>query len=375
VTAVRIAVVSPALLDRPRPESEAARALAERLAERGAEALLLGPARGAELQTEGRRAIRALERSGAIALAPTERGPRTVAVGGPVATWAMQAAVERVLRSGGVDAVAIVGDRGDDLSAVAEEAAPLARRVDVAEAVGAVAELEALAASGEAAPLPLTPREPIHADFHLHTSYSPDCATTPEELADRALELGLGALCVTDHDTVTGGYAVRAHVEAHGLPLHIAVASEVKTQTGEVIGIYLEEDIPPGLPFADTVERMREQGAFVYVPHPFDAFHATPPAPLLERMAPLIDAIEVVNGRLARERFNDEALAFAHRLGLPAGAGSDAHVAEGLFTAGLALPAFDDPASLALALGDAEVVRNPRSFLGLQVRKWVAERM
>ena len=132
--------------------------------------------------------------------------------------------------------------------------------------------------------------------------------------------------------------------------------------------------MPPGLPFADTVEALRDLGAFVYVPHPFDGFHAIPDAALLERLAPLIDALEVTNGRLARESFNDEALAFATRLGLPQGAGSDAHVAAGLFTAGLELPAFHDPASLALALGDARVVRNPRSFLALQARKWLRTR-
>ena len=138
--------------------------------------------------------------------------------------------------------------------------------------------------------------------------------------------------------------------------------------------MYLKEDIPPGLPFADTVEAMRAQGAFIYVPHPFDSMHAIPSEPLLERMAPLIDALEVVNGRLARERFNHEALAFATRLGLPAGAGSDAHVLDGLFTAGLELPAFHDPASLALALGDARVVRHPKNILALQARKWFRKR-
>mgnify|MGYP003352862355 FL=1 len=101
---------------------------------------------------------------------------------------------------------------------------------------------------------------------------------------------------------------------------------------------------------------------------------SAPPADLLERLAPLIDAFEVANGRLARESYNDEALAFARRVGLPAGAGSDEHVIAGLFTAGLELPAFHDPASLALALGDARVVRNPRSFLALQARKWLRTR-
>jgi predicted metal-dependent phosphoesterase TrpH len=126
--------------------------------------------------------------------------------------------------------------------------------------------------------------------------------------------------------------------------------------------------------FADTVDAIRQQGAFVYVPHPFDAHHAIPPEALLERLAPQLDALEVANGRLAREHYNDSALAFARRLGLPEGAGSDEHVIAGLLTAGLELPAFHDPASLALALGDARIVRNQKSFLALQMRKWFRTR-
>ena len=94
--------------------------------------------------------------------------------------------------------------------------------------------------------------------------------------SQRALELGLGAIAVTDHNTIAGGVAARAYVEEHGLPLHVVVGSEVKTATGEVIGLYLEEEIPRGMPFADTVEAIRAQGALVYVPHPFDRMHAIP---------------------------------------------------------------------------------------------------
>ena len=93
---------------------------------------------------------------------------------------------------------------------------------------------------------------------------------------------------------------------------------------------------------------------------------STPPAPGPPR--------HPANGRLAREPYIETALAFARRLGLPAGAGSDEHVLAGLFTAGLELPAFHDPASLALALGDARVVRNEKSFLALQARKWLRTR-
>lgn len=370
---MRIVVVCSRPLDRAGAEADAARTLATGLADRGIEAIVIGPARTGSALTEGRRVLRALEHSGPLALQPTDGGVRAVPVGGPTFTWAGHANVQRIIRGGDVDLVVLVDGEGWVADA-ALEASPTLERIGVT-AVDAAAPLIVEAASDTArAPSPLAPAAPILADFHMHTDYSPDCATTVEQLCDRALELGLGALAVTDHDTVTGGYAARAHAESHGLPLHIVVSSEVKTRTGEVIGMYLEHDIPPGLPFADTVEAMRAAGAFIYVPHPFDRMHAIPPAPLLERLAPLIDCFEAVNGRLMRERFNDEAQAFAARLALPVGAGSDEHVVDGLFTAGLELPAFDNPAALALAIGDARIVRNPRSILALQARKWFRTR-
>ena len=363
---MRIAVITAAALDRD-AGAEAA-ALADRIAEHGVETLLVGTARSAALQTEGRLTVRALERSGADALAHTAPGARRIAVAGKEWSWAADAAVRRIIGQGGLDLVVIADAEDSPITAVALDAAPSAARTDDAAAAVALAEDPARR------PSPLALPEPIHADFHLHTFHSPDCATAVDDLVAEAERLGIGALCVTDHDSVAGGYAAKAHVEAHGSPVHIAVASEVKSREGEVIGIYLQEDIPPGMSFADTVEAIRAQGAFVYVPHPFDRHHTIPPAPLLERLAPLIDAFEVVNGRLARESYNDEAVAFARRLGLPEAAGSDEHVLAGLFTAGLELPAFHDPASLALALGDARIVRNPKPFLALQVRKWLRTR-
>jgi predicted metal-dependent phosphoesterase TrpH len=213
------------------------------------------------------------------------------------------------------------------------------------------------------------PSETILCDFHLHTDASSDCATTVPELVQRAIELGLGAIAVTDHNSIAGGLAARAYVAEHDLPLHVVVGSEVKTATGEVIGLYLDEDVPRGLPFADTVAAIRAQGAVVYVPHPFDRRHAIPDADLLARLVDELDVIEVANGRLLRESYNDEALAFAERHALLQGAGSDEHVIEGLGSAVVELPRFDDAESLLAALAHGRIRRRPTSFYQLQALK------
>ena len=117
----------------------------------------------------------------------------------------------------------------------------------------------------------------VLADLHMHSAHSWDCTTPIDELLDSALAAGLGALAVTDHNTIAGGVEARARAIERGLPLHVVVGSEIKTaEDGEVIGLFLHEEIPRGLAFAETLDRIKAQGALVYMPHPFDRFHATP---------------------------------------------------------------------------------------------------
>src|SRR6185437_15934349 len=128
------------------------------------------------------------------------------------------------------------------------------------------------------------------ADLHMHSEHSWDCTTPIDELLDAALAAGLGALAVTDHNTIAGGLEARARAVERGLPLHVVVGSEIKTAAdGELIGLFLHEEIPRGLTFAETIARIRAQGGLVYVPHPFDRFHATPAPALLDEHAGSLD--------------------------------------------------------------------------------------
>jgi predicted metal-dependent phosphoesterase TrpH len=210
----------------------------------------------------------------------------------------------------------------------------------------------------------------VLADLHMHSEHSWDCTTPIDELLDSALAAGLGALAVTDHDTIAGGVEARARAAERGLPLQVIVGSEVKTAAdGEVIGLFLHEEVPRGLTFAETVARIRAQSGVVYVPHPFDRFHTTPARAVLDEHAGSIDVVETANARLWLERDNRAAERFASRHGLRRGAGSDAHVPAGIGTAALRLAPFDDPTSFLGAVDNAEIVRRPRSMLRLQVEK------
>ncbi|HET7571065.1 MAG TPA: glycosyltransferase [Gaiellaceae bacterium] len=215
-------------------------------------------------------------------------------------------------------------------------------------------------------------RDWIVADLHMHTSWSHDCSIGVDELLDHAEAQGLGAIAVTDHNVLGG--ALEAVERAKGRRLLVIPGEEVKTDNqGEVIGLFLREEIPRGLPFADTVAAIRAQGGLVYVPHPFDRMHAIPSPATLHRHLAEIDVLEVYNARLLFEGYNDEARRFARKYNLIPGAGSDAHVLAGVGTGAVRMRRFDGPEEFLNSLRDAEVLRRPKSLVYLQSLKWVAQ--
>jgi predicted metal-dependent phosphoesterase TrpH len=215
-------------------------------------------------------------------------------------------------------------------------------------------------------------REWITIDLHLHTDWSHDCSIPAAELVEHAQAIGLGGIAVTDHN-VFGG-ALEAEELARDRDLIVIPGEEVKTDhQGEVIGLFLQEEIPRGLTFADTIAAIREQGGLVYLPHPFDRLHAIPDPATLHRHLAEIDVFEVYNARLLRDSFNDEALRFAQKYRLLQGAGSDAHVLQGIGTGAVRMRRFEGPEEFLLSLRSAEILRRPKSLAYLQSLKWVAQ--
>jgi predicted metal-dependent phosphoesterase TrpH/glycosyltransferase involved in cell wall biosynthesis len=219
---------------------------------------------------------------------------------------------------------------------------------------------------------PLEDRPWILADLHMHTEHSHDCSIPVADLLDHAERIGLGAIAVTDHNVFSG--ALEAVELARGTRLRVIPGEEVKTDgQGEVIGLFLEQEVPRGRPMGETIAAIREQGGLVYLPHPFDRLHAIPDAATLHRHLAEIDVLEVFNARLLRDSFNDEAARFARKYNLLAGAGSDAHVLQGVGTGLVRMRAFETPEEFLLSLRSAEILRRPKSLLYLQGLKWMAQ--
>jgi predicted metal-dependent phosphoesterase TrpH/glycosyltransferase involved in cell wall biosynthesis len=219
----------------------------------------------------------------------------------------------------------------------------------------------------------LARRSIIDVDLHMHTDHSPDCATPVEVLLATARERGLGAIAVTDHNEISGALAAREQAASAGVK--VIVGEEVKTAgQGEVIGLFIEEKIARGMTLEETVAEIKRQGGVVYVPHPFDRLHAVPD---YEHLLPIlgdVDAIEVFNPRVAIDTFNDEAMRFAAKYSIAAGAGSDAHVPQGLGSVRLRMHDFDGPHEFLQSLRDAEIVTKPTSLLYVQALKFLQTR-
>jgi hypothetical protein len=210
-------------------------------------------------------------------------------------------------------------------------------------------------------------RPRIDVDLHMHTDHSGDCVTPVDVLLATARERGLGAIAVTDHNVIGGALAARAKAEEYGVK--VIVGEEVKTaDQGEVIGLFISEQIARGMTLEETIAEIRRQGGLVYVPHPFDRLHSVPDYEHLLRVVDDIDAIEVFNPRIAIPAFNEEAVRFAAKYRIPGGAGTDAHVAQGLGAVRIRMHDFDGPEEFLESLRDAEILGRPSSLHYAQVQ-------
>jgi glycosyltransferase involved in cell wall biosynthesis len=214
----------------------------------------------------------------------------------------------------------------------------------------------------------LASRPLIDVDLHMHTDHSYDCATPVEVLLAEARARGLGAIAITDHNEISGALEARSKTDG----VKVIVAEEVKTgEQGEVIGLFIEEKIPRGLTLQETIAEIKRQGGLVYVPHPFDRMHSVPDYEHLLEVIDDVDAIEIFNPRIAISEFNEEAVRFAAKYRIPGGAGSDAHVPQGLGSVRIRMRDFDGPEEFLESLRDADIVRNPASLLYVQALKFL----
>ncbi len=163
-------------------------------------------------------------------------------------------------------------------------------------------------------------------ELHAHSERSYDGRDPVEDLLEQAAAVGLDALAVTDHDEIDASLEAVDLAPDYGM---IGIPGlEVTCAAGHVLAIGVEELIPAGLSFAETIDRIHEKGGIAIVPHPFQEFRSGVLANITQQELTAADAIEVFNSRLLTGRANRQAKRFASRKGMPMTAGSDAHIYE-----------------------------------------------
>lgn len=208
------------------------------------------------------------------------------------------------------------------------------------------------------------------ADLHTHSSASFDSLAHPRKMIDRAVRMGLTHLAITDHERIDGAQHA---AEIAGDELQVIVGEEIRSRDGDLIGLFLDKAVPPGLSAADTAAAIHDQGGVVGLPHPFDSFRASGGSKageaesVLEELASLVDFVETHNARAYRDA-NPLASAFAARHGLPGVASSDAHSVMELGIASTVLPGpFSTADEMRELLPEASLITGRASYY---VRLW-----
>ncbi len=162
-------------------------------------------------------------------------------------------------------------------------------------------------------------------DLHTHSDASPDGGISVTQY-EQALSSGkLDYIAVTDHNSINNALEIQSR-----LGEQIIIGEEIMTREGEIIGLFLQEAIRPGLTAHETAEAIRAQGGIVYVPHPFETFRKGIHPSTLEVISDLVDIIEVCNGRAFLQNRGSQAVVWARINEVAGAASSDAHGAAGL---------------------------------------------
>lgn len=195
----------------------------------------------------------------------------------------------------------------------------------------------------------------IRVDLHVHSSASFDCKSDPERVATRSRALGLDPVFLTDHNSIAGATRLQAISGQR-----VVVGEEITTADGELIGLFLRWLVPAGLGAVETAQAIKAQGGLVYLEHPYDSFRRHLNERAIESIAPLIDIVEVFNGR-SDENSNRLAEELRQTLGAPAGAGSDAHSTAELGSVYVEMEDFDGPQDFLVKLRGSRIVNRPSS--------------
>ena len=197
--------------------------------------------------------------------------------------------------------------------------------------------------------------------FHVHTIYSGDGRITLPELARRARSAGIQCLFITDHNTIEGALRFQERFPE----FHTVIGEEIMTTAGEVIGLFLKEQIRAGQSVEQTMAAIRAQGGIVVLPHPSDVRRSSSLKPEVYEFAfSQTDAVEVFNSRTFSARHDQRAAEDCARHEKVALYGADAHFPEEVGRATFELPEAPTPQNFPWTLSNIRLKRDSYFYRG-----------
>ena len=160
--------------------------------------------------------------------------------------------------------------------------------------------------------------------FHVHTEYSPDSDVNLNKLYKSLKKNNIFGIAITDHNTIEGAVKFK---KIYGHDIDVIIGEEIMTTEGEIVGLFLNENIEKGLTSRETIKRIMDQNGVIYVPHPFDKKRQKTclSEDIISKYSNYIDIIEVFNGRCVGKYDIDQAVLLNNRLNKRGIIGSDAH--------------------------------------------------
>jgi predicted metal-dependent phosphoesterase TrpH len=166
--------------------------------------------------------------------------------------------------------------------------------------------------------------------YHVHSNYSYDCVIKPSKLVDFAIQNNIEALAITDHNSLNGSLKAAEYTKKKNYKIEVIIGAEYSTDCGDIIGLFLKEEISVKNAIG-VITEIHRQGGLVILPHPTRGHN------LNEEILNNVDIIEVFNSR-SSEQQNNEAMILAKKYEKPIIAGADAHLINELNCYNILIP-------------------------------------
>ena len=155
----------------------------------------------------------------------------------------------------------------------------------------------------------------MKADLHVHSCFSEDGHSTPQEILEKAKELGFGCIAVTDHNSFAAFEELKDFTDVIFVP-----GEEVGSADGHIIALGIDREIPKHLSIPETIDLIHEAGGIAIAAHPYRWWSGLG----RKNVIPEFDGVEAKNSK-STPGANYRSKKLAQSFGKMVTAGSDAH--------------------------------------------------